>query len=68
MAARAQPVLDRAEAEKVLNMLPQKYPEQVNFPLAMPTADQVRIFRVTPIVISVLDYAKEFGHTDLVSC
>ena len=68
MAARAQLVLDRAEAEKVLNMLPQKYPEQVNFPLLMPTADQVRIFRVTPIVISVLDYAKGFGHTDLVSC
>jgi nitroimidazol reductase NimA-like FMN-containing flavoprotein (pyridoxamine 5'-phosphate oxidase superfamily) len=68
MAARAQPVLDRAEAEKVLHMLPQKYPEQVNFPLSMPTVDQVRIFRVTPIVISVLDYAKGFGHTDLVSC
>jgi hypothetical protein len=32
MAARAQPVLDRAEAEKVLRMLPQKYPEQVNLP------------------------------------
>src|SRR5215470_6771827 len=32
MAARAQPVLDRAEAEKVLHMLPQKYPEQVNLP------------------------------------
>jgi general stress protein 26 len=68
MAARAQPVLDRTEVEKILHMLPQKYPEQVNFPLAMPSVDQVRIFRVTPIVISVLDYAKGFGHTDLVSC
>ena len=68
MAARAQPVRDRAEAEKVLHMLPQKYPEQINFPLAMPTPDQIRIFRVTPVVISVLDYAKGFGHTDLVAC
>ena len=68
MAARAQPVLDRAEAEKVLRMLPQRYPEQVNLPGPMPSADQVRIFRVTPIVISVLDYTKGFGHTDLVAC
>jgi nitroimidazol reductase NimA-like FMN-containing flavoprotein (pyridoxamine 5'-phosphate oxidase superfamily) len=68
MAARAQPVLDRAEAEKVLRMLPKKYPEQVNLPGPMPTADQVRIFRVTPTVISVLDYTKGFGHTDLVTC
>lgn len=68
MAAHAQPVLDRAEAEKVLRMLPQKYPEQVNLPGPMPTADQVRIFRLMPTVISVLDYTKGFGHTDLVAC
>jgi hypothetical protein len=36
--------------------------------MPMPTADQVRIFRVDPVVISVLDYSKGFGHTDLVSC
>ncbi|HVU21887.1 MAG TPA: pyridoxamine 5'-phosphate oxidase family protein [Rhizomicrobium sp.] len=68
MAAHAQPVIDRAEAEKVLQMLPQKYPEQVNLPGPMPSTDEVRIFRVTPIVISVLDYTKGFGHTDLVAC
>jgi hypothetical protein len=34
----------------------------------MPPADQVRIFRVTPAVISLLDYSKGFGHTDLVTC
>jgi nitroimidazol reductase NimA-like FMN-containing flavoprotein (pyridoxamine 5'-phosphate oxidase superfamily) len=68
MAAHAQPVLDRAEAEKVLHLLPQKYPAQVNLPGPMPTVDQVRIFRVTPTVISVLDYTKGFGHTDLVTC
>src|SRR5579871_592376 len=58
MAARAQPVLDRTEAERVLRLLPRKYPEQVNLLGPMPTADQVRIFRVTPTVISVLDYTK----------
>lgn len=67
MAARAQAVVDRREAEKVLRMLPQRYPEQTSLPVAMPTPDEVRIFRVTPVVISVLDYSKGFGHADLVS-
>jgi nitroimidazol reductase NimA-like FMN-containing flavoprotein (pyridoxamine 5'-phosphate oxidase superfamily) len=68
MAARAQMVTDRAEAEKVLKLMPLKYPAQKSLPVAMPTPDDVRIFRVTPKVISVLDYSKGFGHTDLVMC
>ncbi|MGD9000492.1 MAG: pyridoxamine 5'-phosphate oxidase family protein [Granulosicoccaceae bacterium] len=67
MAAHARAVEDRAEAEKVLRLLPTKYPEQTDLPVQMPTPDDVRIFRVTPIVISVLDYSKGFGHTDLVT-
>ncbi len=67
MAAHAL-VLDQAEANKVLRMLPLKYPEQANLPGPMPTAEQVRIFRVTSTVISVLDYSKGFGYTDLVTC
>jgi general stress protein 26 len=65
MAAHARAVVDRAEADKILRMLPLKYPE-VSLPGPMPTADEVRIFRVAPTVISVLDYSKGFGHTDLV--
>jgi hypothetical protein len=34
----------------------------------MPKPGDVRIFRLTPTVISVLDYSKGFGHTDLVAC
>lgn len=68
MAAHARVVTDRAEAEKVLAMLPRKYPEQKTLPGPMPGPDEVRIFRVTPKVISVLDYSKGFGHTDLVTC
>ena len=33
----------------------------------MPSAEDVAIFRVTPTVISLLDYSKGFGHTDLVT-
>jgi hypothetical protein len=70
MAARAEAVVDRAEAEKALRLLLLKYPEQKSLPssLAMPTPETVRIFRLTPTVISVLDYSKGFGHTDLVIC
>jgi nitroimidazol reductase NimA-like FMN-containing flavoprotein (pyridoxamine 5'-phosphate oxidase superfamily) len=70
MAARAQAVVDRAEAEKALQLLMLKYAEQKSLPssLPMPTPDNVRIFRLTPTVISVLDYSKAFGHTDLVIC
>jgi hypothetical protein len=68
MAARAEAVTDREEAAKVLRMLPLKYPEQASLPIAMPKPEDVRIFRVTPTVISVLDYSKGFGHTDLVTC
>jgi len=70
MAAHARPVVDRAEAEKALRRLMERYPPQVSsVPLpAMPGPDGLRIFRVTPTVISVLDYTKGFGHTDLVTC
>jgi nitroimidazol reductase NimA-like FMN-containing flavoprotein (pyridoxamine 5'-phosphate oxidase superfamily) len=66
MAAHATAVTDRAEAEKVLRMLPLKYPDAPPIPMPMPSPDEVRLFRVTPIVISVLDYSKGFAHTDLV--
>ena len=68
IAAHAQAVIDRAEASKVLRMLPLKYPAQTSLPVPMPTPKDVKIFRVTPTVISVLDYSKGFGHTDLVTC
>ena len=68
MAAHSKAVTDRTEAAKVLSMLPLKYPEQkVPLPIPMPGPDDVRIFRVTPTIISVLDYSRGFGHTDLVT-
>lgn len=67
MAGHAQPVEDRAEAARILALMPLRYPDSPPLPLPMPTPDQVRIFCVTPSVISVLDYRKGFGHTDLVT-
>ncbi len=68
MAGHAKAVEDRAEAEKLLAMLPLKYPDSGPLPMPMPTPDEVRLYRVTPTVISLLDYAKGFGHTDLATC
>jgi nitroimidazol reductase NimA-like FMN-containing flavoprotein (pyridoxamine 5'-phosphate oxidase superfamily) len=67
LAGRATPTEDRAEAARILALLPLKYPDSAALPMPMPTPDQVRIFRVTPSVISLLDYSKGFGHTDLVT-
>ena len=66
MAAHAEAVVDSTEAEKALRLLLLKYPQQASIPLQMPTPADVRIFRVIPMVISVLDYSKGFAHTDLV--
>jgi nitroimidazol reductase NimA-like FMN-containing flavoprotein (pyridoxamine 5'-phosphate oxidase superfamily) len=68
MAARARAVIDPAEAEKAIGLLMSRYPEQKAIGLPMPKPSEVRLFRLTPTVISVLDYAKGFGHTDLVTC
>jgi nitroimidazol reductase NimA-like FMN-containing flavoprotein (pyridoxamine 5'-phosphate oxidase superfamily) len=63
MAAHAQTVVNPAEASKALHMLRLKYPL-----LPIPMPEDVRIFRVIPTIISVIDYSKGFGHTDLVTC
>ena len=69
MAAKAETVTDPAEGEKALRLLMMKYPPQkAPLPLPMPKPADVRIVRLTPKVISVLDYTKGFGHTDLVVC
>jgi nitroimidazol reductase NimA-like FMN-containing flavoprotein (pyridoxamine 5'-phosphate oxidase superfamily) len=67
VAGHAHPVEDRAEAARILGLIPLRYPDCPPLPMPMPTPDQVRIFCVTPTVISVLDYSKGFGHTDLVT-
>jgi len=68
MGARAHAVTDRLEAQKAMDLLFARYPEQKSFPLPTPSVDDVCIVRVTPAVISILDYSKGFGHTDLVTC
>jgi hypothetical protein len=51
IAAHAEVVDDPAEVAKALNILPAKFPEYAGFPIPKP--EEIRIFRVTPIVISI---------------
>ena len=68
MAAHAKAVVDPAEGERVLRLLFSKYPQQASMPIEIPKPTDVAIFKVTPAVISVLDYTKGFAHTDLITC
>ena len=70
MAARAHRVSDPDEAQKVIGMMPLKYPDAPpsTAQMKMPTPEEVALFRVDPEVISVLDYTKGFAHADLVTC
>lgn len=68
MAAHARRVVDEAEGAKALGLLFARYPAQEGVTFTPPSPSDVAIFRVTPTVISVLDYTLGFAHTDLVAC
>ncbi|QUD86092.1 pyridoxamine 5'-phosphate oxidase family protein [Phenylobacterium montanum] len=68
MAAHARRVTDEAEGAKAIALLFARYPAQEGVTFALPSPADVAIFRVTPTVVSMLDYALGFAHTDLVAC
>ena len=66
MAARATPITDQQQIRQtMLAMLPKKYPEYAKMTGQLDLST-VAVFKVSPEVISVLDYTKGFGHSDLV--
>jgi len=58
-------VTDPGEIAKANSLFTAKFPQVSAFTSEIRTA--MDLYRVTPSVISVLDYTKGFGHTDLVS-
>lgn len=68
MAAHARPIEAPGDVDRILRLFPAKFPEYLSLPVPAPKPDEIRVFRVTPVVISVLDYSLGFGHTDLVTC
>ena len=64
MGGRASPVTDPVEISRVSELMLRKFPQILRYALAGKKG--VYLVRITPEVISVLDYRKGFGHTDLV--
>jgi general stress protein 26 len=64
MAARAVVSTDSGEREHAQEILLKRYPEYKIMPPPDPAS--MPLIRITPEVISVLDYSKGFGHSDLV--
>jgi nitroimidazol reductase NimA-like FMN-containing flavoprotein (pyridoxamine 5'-phosphate oxidase superfamily) len=68
LAGRARRIEDAKEAQRVMGLLIARYPQQSQSPGELSPASAVAIFEVMPMVISLLDYAKGFGHAELVTC
>lgn len=68
MSARATRIEDAREAQRVMALLIARYPQQDETPGDLPPASAVAIFKVSPELISVLDYSRGFGHAELTAC
>ena len=64
IGGRAAPVTDPQEINRVSELMLRKFPQILRYALAGKKG--VFLVRITPEAISVLDYRKGFGHTDLV--
>ena len=64
MGALAERITDPDEMKRMGQLMLKKFPQVADFVPDEPEA--LALFRVTPKVVSVLDYSKGFGHTDLV--
>jgi general stress protein 26 len=64
MGAIAKVIDDPREKEKIGKLLMEKFPQVAEF--EPPDDTDFACFRIEPKVISILDYKKGFGHTELV--
>ena len=64
LAGKAVTLTEPAEFDRACDIFLKRYPEYASWP--RPSLAVSPMIRVTPTVISVLDYSKGFGHSDLV--
>jgi nitroimidazol reductase NimA-like FMN-containing flavoprotein (pyridoxamine 5'-phosphate oxidase superfamily) len=64
MAARAAISADPGERAHAQEIMFRRYPEYKIMP--PPDPERLPLLRITPELVSILDYSKGFGHTDLV--
>jgi general stress protein 26 len=58
-------VTDRKGISKIAELFRAKYAQNAEY--VAENADEIAFFRIDPVVFSVLDYTKGFGHTELVT-
>jgi|SRR5215213_1245290 len=64
LGGKAVPVTQESEFDRASEIFMKRYPEYAAWPKPSPAI--AAMLRITPTVISVLDYSKGFGHSDLV--
>jgi general stress protein 26 len=64
IGGKAERVTDPYEVDQAGQLMFEKFPQIARY--APAELEDIALFRVTPKIISVLDYRKGFGHTDLV--
>jgi len=64
LAGKAVPVTQTAEFNRASEIFMKRYPEYADWPRPNPAF--APMLRIQPTVVSVLDYSKGFGHSDLV--
>lgn len=65
LAGRARRVTDAGEMARIGALFSRKFAQEIGQYLS-PDVGALALFQITPEVVSVLDYRKGFGHTDLV--
>lgn len=65
LGGHARLVIDAAELTKISALMLAKFPQLKDFDASM--GAEMAIFRIDAEVVSVLDYSKGFGHTDLLA-
>lgn len=68
IAGRAVIVADGDEIKRASSLMTQRFPQlqqMMSEPGPQPWSNNIALLRITPEVISVLDYTRGFGHTDL---
>jgi uncharacterized protein YhbP (UPF0306 family) len=65
LAGRAHRIMAPEEARHVGELMLKKFP-QISQYAAFGAANELVLFRIEPEIVSILDYAQGFGHTDCI--
>jgi nitroimidazol reductase NimA-like FMN-containing flavoprotein (pyridoxamine 5'-phosphate oxidase superfamily) len=65
LGGKAEPVMDNDEYWRVYALFLGRFPQYEAWPKPYPAFTS--LLRISPEIISVVDYSKEFGHSDLVA-